>query len=80
MALQFLSCVQESYENIVLKAKQVICSENLYLKKHLLAILTTGYEKSRQFARAKPDFGKFAYSASAVHEKKKILQNSGLRE
>ena len=44
MALEFLSCVQTallslSYDNIILKAKQVICLESLYLKKDLLAVL-----------------------------------------
>ena len=32
------------------------------------------------FASAKPAFGKFAYSAGAVNEKEKIMQNSGLLE
>ena len=55
MALQFLSCVQTallslSYDNIILKVKQVICLESLYLKKDLLAVLLTGFRN--QFARA----------------------------
>ena len=38
MALEFLSCVQTaslsaSYDKIILKEKQVICLESLYLKK-----------------------------------------------
>ena len=38
MTLEFLSCVQTallsaSYDNIILKVKQVICLENLSLKK-----------------------------------------------
>ena len=76
MALVFLSCVQTvllsaSYDNIILKAKQVICLETLHFKKGLLAILATGYENLARFERAKPAFSKFAYSARAVHEKKR---------
>ena len=76
----FLSCVQTvllsaSYDNIILKAKQVICLESLYLKKGLLAILATGYEKLARFERAKPTFSKFAYSARAVHEKKRSCKS-----
>ena len=44
MTLEFLSCVQTAllsacYDNIILKAKQIICLESLYLKKDLLAFL-----------------------------------------
>lgn len=54
MALEFLSCVQKAllsagYDNIVLKVKQVICLESLYLKKDLVAVLPTGYGKSLVF-------------------------------
>ena len=47
MALEFLSCVQTallsaSYDNIILTAKQVICLQSMYLKKDLLAVLSTG--------------------------------------
>ena len=47
MALEFLSCVQTallsaSYDNIILKAKQVICLQSMYLKKDLFAVLSTG--------------------------------------
>lgn len=52
MAPEIVSCVQTellsaSYDNIILKAKQVYCLERFYLKKKdLLAVLPTGYEKS----------------------------------
>ena len=54
MALEFLSCVQTAllsagYDNIILKVKQVICLESLYLKKDLVAVLPTGYGKSLVF-------------------------------
>ena len=47
MALEFLSCVQNvllsaSYDNIILKAKQFICLQSLYLKKDLSTGLSTG--------------------------------------
>ena len=79
MRLEFLSCVQTAslsacYDNIILKAKQIICLESLYLKKDLLAFLPTGYKKSRSICSCK--IRKFAYSAPAVHEKEKILQCS----
>ena len=32
------------YDNVILKAKQVICLESLYLKKDSLAVLPTGYD------------------------------------
>ena len=52
MALEFLSCVQTallwaSYDNIIFKAKQVICLERLYLRKYLLAVLPTCLLRSR---------------------------------
>ena len=48
IAIEFLSCLQTallsaSYDKIILKAIQVICLENLYLKKDLLVVLPTGY-------------------------------------
>ena len=54
MALEFLSCVQKAllsagYDDIILKVKQVICLESLYLKKYLVAVLPTGYGKSLVF-------------------------------
>lgn len=54
MAHEFLSCVQKAllsagYDNILLKVKQVICLENLYLKKDLVAVLPAGYGKSLVF-------------------------------
>ena len=44
MALEFLSCVQSAplstgYYSIILKVKQVICLESLFLKKDLVAVL-----------------------------------------
>ena len=55
MALEFLSCVQSAllstgYYSIILKVKQVICLESLFLKKKdLVAVLPTGYGKSLFF-------------------------------
>ena len=54
MALEFPRCVQKAllsagYEDIILKVKQVICLESLYLKKDLVAVLPTGYGKSLVF-------------------------------
>ena len=57
MALEFLSCVQclqsallsTGYYSIILKVKQVICLESLFLKKDLVAVLSTGYSKSLFF-------------------------------
>ena len=51
MALEFLSCVQSAllstgYYSIILKVKQAICLESLFLKKDLVAVLPTGYGKS----------------------------------
>ena len=50
MALEFLRCVQKaplsaSHDDIILKVKQVICLESLYLNKDLVAVLPTGYGK-----------------------------------
>ena len=50
----FLSCLQRAlcsfgYENNLLKVKQAICLERLFLKKDLLAVLPTGYGKSLVF-------------------------------
>ena len=54
MALEFLRCVQKAllsagYDDIILKVKQVICLESLYLKKDLVAVLPIGYGKSLVF-------------------------------
>ena len=54
MALEFLSCVHKAllsagYDDIILKVKQVMCLESLYLKKDLVAVLPTGYGKSLVF-------------------------------
>ena len=54
MALEFLSCVQSAllstgYYSIIVKVKQVICLESLFLKKDLVAVLSTGYGKSLFF-------------------------------
>ena len=61
MRLEFLSCVQTAslsacYDNIILKAKQIICLESLYLKKDLLAFLSTGYKKSWSICTCKISF------------------------
>ncbi len=54
MALEFLSCVQSAllsagYDNIILKVKQILCMESIYLKKDIVAVLPTGYGKSLVF-------------------------------
>ena len=54
MALEFLSYAQSAlistgYNSIILKVKQVICLESLFLKKDLVAVLPTGYGKSLFF-------------------------------
>ena len=54
MALEFLRWVQKAllsagYDDIILKVKQVICLESLYLKKDLVAVLPIGYGKSLVF-------------------------------
>ena len=65
-----------SYDNIILKAKQIICLESLYLKK----ICSPSYQQDTtnlaRFARAKSAFRKFEYSARTVHEKEKTMQCS----
>ena len=78
-ALELLSCVQTaslsaSYHSIILKEKQVTFLESLSLKKGLLALMLARYKNRARFAHAKPAFGKFAFSARAVHEKGKIMQ------
>ena len=50
----FLSCLQFAilnslYDEVVLKPKQVICLENIFLGLDILAILPTGYGKSLIF-------------------------------
>ena len=54
MALTFLSRLQVAllsvgYTDIILKVKQVICLEAMYLRKDLVAVLPTGYGKSLVF-------------------------------
>ena len=54
MAFEFLRCVQRAplsagYDGIILKVKEVICLESLYLKNDLVAVLPTGYGKSLVF-------------------------------
>ena len=54
MAFAFLSGLQVAllsagYDNIILKVKQVICLEALYLRKDLVPVLPTGYGKSLIF-------------------------------
>ena len=44
-------CVQQAllsagYDDIILKVKQVICQESLYLNKDLVAVFPAGYGKS----------------------------------
>ena len=50
----FLRCLEFAilnsvYSEIVLKPKQVICLENLFLNKDVLAVLPTGFGKSLIF-------------------------------
>ena len=52
--IAFLSCLQYAilnsiYSNVILKPKQVICLECIYLKKDVLCVLPTGYGKSLVF-------------------------------
>ena len=64
-----------SNDNVILKAKQIICLESLYLKK----ICSPSYQQDTtnpaQFARAKSAFRKFAYSARVQFMKRKKLCN-----
>ena len=69
-----------TYDNVIFKAKQVICLESLYLKKNHSPSCQQDTENLSRFARAKSAFLKFAYSARAVHEREKITQKSGLHE
>ena len=60
-ALELLSCVQTaslsaSYHNIILKEKQVTFLESLSLKKGLLALILTRYEKSCSICSCKTSF------------------------
>ena len=50
----FLSCLEfairnSTYFNTILKPKQVICLEHLYLKRDVICVLPTGYGKSLIF-------------------------------
>ena len=69
-----------TYDNVIFRAKQVICLESLYLKKNHSPSCQQDTENLFRFARAKSAFLKFAYSARAVHEREKITQKSGLHE
>ena len=69
-----------TYDNIIFKAKQVICLESLYLKKNHSPSCQRDTENLSRFARVKSAFLKFAYSTRAVHEREKITQKSGLHE
>ena len=66
IAIEFPSSLQTAllsacYDKLILKAKQVICLGNLYLKKDLLFVLPTGYWYLSWFASAKSAVRKFAY-------------------
>ena len=72
MTLNFLSWVQTAllsatYDNTILKTKQVIYLESLYGKKFARGSAPTGYEKS--FARAKSGF---AYTPRVQFMKNKV--------
>ena len=69
-----------TYDDVIFKAKQVICLESLYLKKNHSPSCQQDTENLSRFARAKSAFLKFAYSARAVHEREKTTQKSGLHE
>ena len=50
----FLSCLEfallnSAYQNAILKPKQVICLESLYLQQDVMCVLPTGYGKSLIF-------------------------------
>ena len=52
--IAFFSCLEfallnSMYEDRILKPKQVLCMESLYLKKDLMCVLPTGYGKSLIF-------------------------------
>ena len=52
--IAFLSCLEfavlnSMYEHRILKPKQVLCMESLYLNKDLMCVLPTGYGKSLIF-------------------------------
>ena len=52
--LAFLSCLQfaiqnSSFNHIILKSKQVLCLEYIFLQRDTLAVLPTGYGKSLVF-------------------------------
>jgi superfamily II DNA helicase RecQ len=52
--IAFLSCLEfpvlnSVYQNTILKPKQVICLENVYLEKDVMCVLPTGYGKSLIF-------------------------------
>ena len=65
-----------TYDNVIFKAKQVICLESLYLKKNHSPSCQQDTENLSRFARVKSAFFKFAYSARAVHEREKIKRKS----
>ena len=52
--IAFLTCLEfavlnSAYNNIILKPKQVVCLETIYMGKDLICILPTGYGKSLIF-------------------------------
>ena len=49
MCSETVALLSAGYDDIILKVKQVICLESLYLKKDLVAVLPTGYGKSLVF-------------------------------
>ena len=54
MFIAFFACLEfamsnSSYNNIILKPKQVACLESLYLGKDVVCVLPTGYGKSLVF-------------------------------
>ena len=50
------------------------------MRNDLLAILPRDTKTLALLRRAKSAFRKFAFSARAVHQKEKIMRNSGLHE
>lgn len=83
MELEFLSCVyttslSASYANIILWVKGYLFIE--FVRNDLLAILPMDTRNLALFTRVKSAFRKFAFSTRAVHQKEKIMPNSGLHE
>ena len=69
-----------SYDNVILKAKQVISLESFYLKEDSIAVLPTGYGKTSSICTCKISFSYICLLHTCSLEKEKIMQKSGLYE